>query len=263
MRSSTWDALHEQLVRSTQTLRFQKHFEAMRQRRKSLAPFVDPAALLDYLTDPLRALDQEPDKQKREEARAAALDNKDLIYGDLIREEHARTPQSQPATTLITLGLWPGLDSTRSGLLKYFPHEEPELTARLIAQFQRHVAMANLDRMKRVAATLVMNTRRDVRNAREVELSIGGRNLPLENENGEAGAASVEPVEPPDDKEPKLADKIRQAIGADTELVLLVLVEEISIREACDLLELPFETGKKRYQRALKRLRSALEASRD
>ena len=83
-------------MHSSTNLHFQRSFDAIRRTQAALAPFRDPAALLDGLHrttgDPVR---------------------KNLILSTLVEAAQGDGPASDCALTLLLLALWPGLDAIR------------------------------------------------------------------------------------------------------------------------------------------------------
>lgn len=240
---STWEVLYERFVRSTMTLRFQRNYQTIRQRRETLGPFADPAALLDFLGD-----------------RQASVDAKDLVYGDLVREVQTGGGQSSTAMTLLWIGLWPGLDTARQYLVRFFwRHLDEELICRITQVFQDQVYRANLNAIRKVAATLVMNTKRDVREARLREVFEQRRIAPLDDEV----ANELEAPEERPDQSSALEDELAPIAGQDWQLVVLVHCEGLTVKEAAAAVRLPEEVAKGRLRRAIARLRRALEKKLD
>lgn len=92
MRAS-WEALHVGLNRCVRSLRSDQAFQQVKERHPVFARFDEPQHLIAHLT-----------------SKAGDLDVKDRLLGVLVtlaqqREHH------ELASTLLWLGLWPGLDA--------------------------------------------------------------------------------------------------------------------------------------------------------
>ena len=232
---SLWENLYRRLARSTNTLQCHQEYERIRQRRVSLALYPDPASLIDFFHDPDRN-----------------LDDKDIIYGDLIREVQEPQGATEAAARLLWIGLWPGLDATWHACTRLFEGEDQELVGAITYHFTRHIQRANLKAINRVAATLIMNTRRDVRGQRLRELDGESltTNLPEDDRLPAHGSFQAE-----DGSE--IRDWVRSVIGTDTALVLLVLLEGYNLKEAAMKLGITHIAARHKFSRAQARLREA------
>jgi hypothetical protein len=143
-----WEALHTSLVRSVRTQQFTLAFQQAKQQHSALATFDEPRKLVEYLTSKL-----------------GDLDKKDSILRVLVtlvqRREH-----HELASTLVWLGLWPGLDVLYRRRIRRFRDEPDELVAEIASAFTERVERIDLKVVQRVAATLVRSTERDVMDRR-------------------------------------------------------------------------------------------------
>ncbi|HIC65702.1 MAG TPA: sigma-70 family RNA polymerase sigma factor, partial [Paracoccus sp.] len=94
--SFAWHEIRDHLMHSSTNLHFQRSFDAVRRAQAALAPFRDPAALLD-------GLHRTPGDQGQ----------KNVILSALVRAAQGDGPASDCALTLLLLALWPGLDAIR------------------------------------------------------------------------------------------------------------------------------------------------------
>ena len=94
--SFAWHEIRDHLMQSSSNLHFQRSFDAVRRAQAALAPFRDPAALLDGLR-------RTPGDQGQ----------KNLILAALVGAAQGDGPASDCALTLLLLALWPGLDAIR------------------------------------------------------------------------------------------------------------------------------------------------------
>jgi DNA-directed RNA polymerase specialized sigma24 family protein len=263
MRAS-WEALHAGLDRSVRTLQADQAFQQAKQLHPALAGFDEPKKLVAHLT-----------------SKAGDLDEKDRILGTLVtlvqRREH-----HEVASALLWLGLWPGLDAVYRRRLRHFRDQPDELVAELAEAFTALVERLDLTAVHRVAATLVRSTERDVMDHRkrrwaEVNHGLEGEaNEPLRDlEGGIFSAswfdkASLQRWAASDHDLPSLSfDEdvavlrawLEPIVGADAELLLAVLVLDETQREAGERLGLTHDAARKRFQRALGRLREHLATS--
>jgi RNA polymerase sigma-70 factor (ECF subfamily) len=241
-----WHALHADLVRSTQTLSFQTRFDMIRRSDPALAGFADPAALLDRLHAPGR----EPEPRNE-------------ILRALARAAQRVDPEA--AGALLLLALWPGLDAVHGRLSRHFRGRADELASELTSRMAIQIASLDLGSVRRIAATLLRNVERDV--GRRL-----GRAWDEARTRADLDAAPAHPARFPsvfalpevadaDLAEPLLAERLRQEIGDDALLVMAVAVGGERQVEAAGRLGLDPEAGRKRWQRAIRRLREALEAA--
>jgi len=256
-----WEALHAGLVRSVRVPQADHAFQQAKQQHPVLARFDNLEAILDYL---------------------ANGGNKDRLLGTLAtlvqqREHH------ELASALLWLGLWPGLDAVYRRRLRYFTGEPEELVAELASAFTEQVESLNLDTVRRVAATLVRSTERDVTERRKrwcVERGLEGEpHTPLLNLQGEiigaswfdkaslrrwfevdsalgltAGLSFEEDVA-------VLLAWLEPVVSEDAELVLTVIVLEQTQREVSTRLGISHRAACKRFQRAVARVRNHLKKS--
>jgi DNA-directed RNA polymerase specialized sigma24 family protein len=263
MRAS-WEALHAGLDRSVRTLQADQAFQQAKQLHPALAAFDEPKKLVAHLT-----------------SKAGDLDEKDRILGTLVtlvqRREH-----HEVASALLWLGLWPGLDAVYRRRLRHFRDQPDELVAELAEAFTALVERLDLTAVHRVAATLVRSTERDVMDHRkrrwaEVNHGLEGEpNEPLRDLEGDIFSASwfdkvsLQRWAASDHDLPSLSfDEdvaalrawLEPIVGADAELLLAVLVLDETQREAGERLGLTHDAARKRFQRALGRLREHLATS--
>jgi len=246
-----WEALHASLERSLETLEAREEFEAAGRRRAELRPFAGPGALVDHLTDP-----------------GGDLDAKDRVLARLVEIVQERGGDASVATTLLWLGLCPALDVIYWRSIRHHVDDPGELVSELWDCFWLTVSRADLERINRVAATLVRNTERMLRGtrlrAREIEAQRDA--MPDDNrlEDGEPGGRrdgsdrGIAPGLPPEVEAERLRGVIAEVVGDDAERVIGAAIYGESQRELADRLGLTHEVARKRYQRALARLRAHL-----
>jgi RNA polymerase sigma-70 factor (ECF subfamily) len=237
----------------------------MRRQQRALWRFADAGTLLAYLHD----------------ARGDR-DEKDGIYAILIEAARARGPDVDVALALVWLGLWPGLDAIYRRRLRDYK-KPAELVSEIGARFTGLLRDADLGRIHRVAATLVLNVERDVFAALKRKWADEARraDLPREDEDdggddeetGDRRAARTSPhlrtrgvsalgqpprLDPDEDVE-ALRDLLIGIVGRDADIVLGATLYALSQREVAERLGLSHEVTRKRYQRAIDRIRRHLE----
>lgn len=257
---ATWEALHQSLVRSIRTLEGRKQFNLIRQQREELEPFRDPGALLEHL-----------------HGAGGDLDAKDRIYAALVGSAQAPGETAELATALLWLGLWPALDAIYRRQLRHFTKEPEALVSEIGARFTRVIHRADLGRVRRVAATLTRNVERDVRDGlkRAWADDAARADLPGDGEFDADGSTGdrrrarrsphlrtrgvselgLPPHLDPEDDVRALRDLLVELVGDDAELVIGAAIYGESQREVGERLGLTHEAARKRYQRAIARIR--------
>jgi RNA polymerase sigma-70 factor (ECF subfamily) len=216
-----------------------------------LAPFDSATALLAQLARP-----------------DGDLDHKDDLYAALVRVVQARAPCSRLAHALLWCGLWPGLDRVYRRQLGDFGADTDELTEAISVAFTMLVGRMDLTRVHRVAATLVWSTNRDVTEERRRTLTELARcaGQPRRRVAATSAAAPGTDVAGPDGLSfagelAAMRARLASEIGADADLVLAVVVLGMDQHEAAKRLGVTHDAARKRFQRALRRIRAQLAPS--
>ena len=233
---SSWETLRERLRRSVSTLRSQQEFDGARRRRANLERFPDPASLLDFLGE-----------------RHEDLDAVDDIYAALIREVQDDAGAQQTAMALLWLGLWPGLDAAYHHLQRLFDRDEHGLVDAIIGVFTCQIDKANLSGISRLAATLVMNTRRDVRGRRLRDLKDEVRRPDIPADDALGGPDEGDELERQD-----LRARMLAAAGPYRPLLEAIIFRDLDVKAAAVELGIPYRVALEQYARLLERLRTAL-----
>lgn len=235
--ASSWDGMRNQLIRSSTKLEFHQSFGEIRRLYKEFAHYNDPAALLDCL--------------RRSDA---AADNKNELLAKLVRISQSNTDHSDTALTLMILALWPGLDAVRRRSLWRRLGSADEITSDILARVTQGVRSVDLGRVTQIAATILKNIERDMIRARKREdlrqKEVSGTDpdeLVDECANSEAVASSA-----------MLLSDIVRLIGADATLVIQVALDGLTQTDVAAELGISESAARKRYQRAIRRLRDAL-----
>jgi hypothetical protein len=148
--SFAWHEIRDHLMQSSSNLHFQRSFEAVRRTQAALAPFRDPAALLD-------GLHRTPGDPAR----------KNVILSALVGAAQGDGPASDCALTLLLLALWPGLDAIRRRSLWRRIGTADEVASDVLARTIEAVRSLDLGRVNWIAATVLRNVERDMIRARQ------------------------------------------------------------------------------------------------
>lgn len=226
---------------------FREQFAALGRAQPDLAGFTDPAAVLNVLHN-----------------WHGDADAKDRILAALVREAQGTRSGRHVAVTLLWLALWPGLEAMYWRLLRHFRCARAELVSDIAGHFTMVVHRAELTRIRRVAATLIANLERDVRKGLRRRWAEAGRyeDLPTDDlpHHDHVGTWRGLPLRPDTETTPMLVrDVLARTVGSDADIVVAVVVVGETQREVADRLGLGHEAVRKRYQRALRHLRDALE----
>lgn len=235
--SLAWHEIRDHLMHSTSTLSFQRNFDAIRRARELLASFRDPTALLDGL-----------------HCGPANPGDKKLILLALVEAAKGDGSASDCALTMLLLALWPGLDAIRRRSLWRRLGAADEIASDVLARTIEVVRRLDLGRVNWIAATILRNVERDMIRARQRDAA------------RERLASDIEPDDVPADQAGRqpaaevghLQDDLRKLIGADAMLVIRVAIEGFSQAEVAVELGLTEAATRKRYQRAMAKLKGAL-----
>lgn len=256
-----WEGLHAALVGSITTLEMNRQFEQARKAIPELRPFAMVTSLLEFL-----------------ERESSNLEEKNTIYSALVRAVQARTPWAPLATSVLWCGMWFGLDAVYQRQRRYFANDPEELISLISVVFTTLVGDLDLQCVRRVAATLIRSTERDVVRARQRQRATEPGAQALRDPPPLAGALTgpTEWVETPDDvpdpseishsalgipvglsREAQAAAVHRwlfEAVGEDATLFLAVVVLGQDPRQIAQQAGLSHVALRKRIQRIRTRL---------
>jgi len=244
-----WQSLNTSLMRSTETLSFQIQYEAVRRSEDVIQPFSDPCALLGHL-----------------HADGGDPDEKNKILAVLVVAAQGAGPVRDAAATLLWLALWPGLDALYRRLLRHFAASPEELVSEISDRLTTGIHRLDLHRVNRIAATLLRNIERDIRHVLRARWSEAASR----NETPEDGEAPHRVGHPEsmlglpscinaDVAGSMIAALLEDWIGEDAGLVLSVVIHGETQREAARRFDIGHDAARKRYQRAIRRLRLRME----
>ena len=247
-----WQSLHANLLQSLEFHSARKQFGTVRQMRPALGRFSDQFTLLDFL----HSRDGDPGE-------------KNAILEALVNEAQGGGAGAQHAVTLLWLGLWPGLDGLYRRLWRHFRQAPDELVSAISEQFTMAVHRADLSRIRRLAATLLLNVERDIRCG--LRRAWAERNLQVDLPepddldalmHGRACRSShlgLPPGASTDDETGLIRNYLARLVGVDADLVVAVVILGEGQCEAANRLGISHDAARKRYQRALQRIRTEIE----
>ena len=236
--SLAWHEIRDHLMQSSSTLRFQRSFDAIRRAQADIAPFSDPAAVLDRLHR--RTGDPAP---------------KNLILAALVVSAQGDGPASDCALTLLLLALWPGLDAVRRRSIWRKIGSPDDVASDVLARTTDAVRGLDLGQVNWIAATVLRNVARDMIRTRQREAARERLASVIEPDDVPADQVGRQPAT----EDGHLQNDLGKLLGADALLVIRVAIEGYSRIEAGAELGLTEAAARKRYQRAIRRLREALQ----
>jgi RNA polymerase sigma-70 factor (ECF subfamily) len=236
--SFTWHDFRGNLMHSSSTLNFQRGFAAVRASHRALTRFADPAALLDHL--------------HRGEA---PPDQKNTILAGLIRSAKSNDRAGDCALTLVLLALWPGLDGVFRRSRARRLGQVDELASEILGRATAAIRDLDLTKVNWIAATILKNVERDALRAYRREAGRQGLQDELDVDLHGGIADFVDPDLSPE----RLLAELTSLIGVDADLVVRVVIDGFTQAEAGKALGLSEPAARKRFQRALKRLRDHAE----
>lgn len=236
--TSTWHEIRDHLARSSSTLDFHRNFQTICRFDAAIAAYGDPAALLDAL-----------------HYGTATPSIKNKLLRSLVVAAQGKTAAADTALTVILLALWPALDSVRHRALARRMGSVDDITSEVLGRATCAIRDLDLERVSWIAGTIQRNTQRDMTRARQRETRLHHEIFREYRHLCETSASDAPAIASPALIQKDLID----LIGADAALVILVAIEGLTQAEAAAELGISMEAARKRYQRAIKRLRHAFE----
>ena len=243
-----WKQIHADFERTLNLHASKTQFEALRLRHSVLGRFIDTTAVLDYL-----------------HSRNGDPDDKNLILATLVAAAQQHQFDRDIASTMVWLALWPGLDAIYRRLWRHFRTDPSELAAEIAGRFAMGLQRADLNRINRVAATLITNVERDIRDGLRRRWAEAATHEELPDPDEFGSHASTSPCfglpagTDPDVVASFVHRVLTDLIGSDADIVVAVVLMGEGQRDVAVRLGLSHDAVRKRYQRALARLRDVLE----
>lgn len=175
-------------------------------------------------------------------------------------EAQASGPTADLAATILILALWPGLDAVRFRLWRDWPQERDDLADEILAHIAIGIRRLDLVSVQKVAATLIMNTERDLRRAFLERNSQHRMELPMFD--------SLQAIEAPTSDDDIMdvgacRKRLRPVLGTDTDLFLRIIHLGETQAEAATALGISHDAARKRHQRVMKKLAALQNNSAD
>jgi len=235
--SFAWHEIRDHLMRTSFTLSFQRSFDAIRRSQKPIAAFGEPPAILDTL-----------------HRQSGDSEQKNLILAALVRAAQGAGSAADCALSLMLLALWPGLDAIQRRSVWHRLGTPDEIASDILARTVEAIRGLDLQRVNRIAATVLRNVERDMIRGRRREAD---RQSVVSDTDPDDVAGDYD-VQDPALSHSRLQDDMRRLIGADATLVIRVAIEGFSQAEVAIELGLSEAAARKRYQRATRKMRDAL-----
>jgi DNA-directed RNA polymerase specialized sigma24 family protein len=236
-----WAALQESLTRFINTLEAHRQFVSVKDGASELEPFAAAESVVRFLTD-----------------RTSCMSGKDRVLRALVRLVQSRQ-ERRLAAALLWLGLSPGLEAAHRAALRGSREDPREVLSSVFTTFTELVERISLGIVQSLAATLVMNTRRDV--LRELRR----RRLEQQRSTSSVDLESIPPQEAaglgPAHGSPDVSELhawLASAVGRDADLLIAVVVLEVGYENLPQALGLSSATARQRLHRALEKIRRAL-----
>lgn len=241
-----WQSLHAKFAKSIETMATQTKFNALRQDWPELRCFPDHYALLDRLHDV-----------------STGPEAKDVLLAALVTASQGTGRGRDLAVTLMWLALWPGLDAMYRRLWRYFSSVPDDLVSEISERFTTALHRLDLNRVNRIAATLLRNIEREIRTGLRARWAETARRSDMPDEehvfsDGEPASLFGLPTSSDTDTVVSMiAGLLTRLVGEDAGLVLAVVVLGDGQREIAGRLGLSHDAVRKRFQRAIHRLRKS------
>ena len=234
-----WCALRAHFLRQSDRRAFQMCFRSICGNHPHLHRFHEPGQLWQALHG------------------SGDATEKNRILRDLVPLAQTDDAAGEVATVVLILALWPGLDAIYRRLWRFFRTERDVLASELLGHLTSEFARLDLDRVTWIAATLLRNVERDIRRQRQNLQARERMTEPLPEDGDECEFACASMA-----LDGSASDDVDAMLAClppdDARLVLMVVVIGASQREAAVELGIDHEAARKRYQRAIGRLKKSL-----
>lgn len=232
--SFSWSGIRDDLARSSSTLQSHRDYRAIRSIEPALQPHADIAALLGALHH--GQLDH---------------DCRNTLLLALVRASQGGDRPADMALGVVLLALWPGLDAIRNRCLRRRIGGPDDIASDLLARATETIRKLDLTRVNQIAATVLRNAERDVLRAVIRDDARRQRSSETDPDGMAAPPSWAEQTR----MRRELQHDLTAVIGPDTDLILGVALDGASQIEMAEALDLTASAARKRYQRAIARLR--------
>jgi RNA polymerase sigma factor (sigma-70 family) len=241
MRSS-WSAFHSSFTSVLNRTSAEAAFTAMRQAYPELARFPSIAAVMEH-----------------QHSATTDAEVRFSVIRVLVVAAQSEQAFRSTAQIMVILALWPGLDAVNWRLWRGFPDARSDLAADIIARLAEAIATLDLKRVSSVTATLLRNLERDIRRdlsrARQPVEAV----QPISDPSIEAQATMLSWQGNPEAG--LLDDRLVDLGPRDAQLLKRVYILGETQEEAGRALGLGAAAARKRFQRAMRRIRSDEKSS--
>ena len=158
------------------------------------------------------------------------------------------------------LALWPGLDAVRYRFWRDWPQERDDLADDILARIAIGIRYLDVASVQKVAATLIMNTERDIRRAFLKRKSQRRVELPMLDGTYETAAPGRDHDA---DDVGTWRDRLLPILGRETDFLLRIIILGETQTQAGAADGLTPDAARKRHQRAVKKLAALQNNSAD
>jgi hypothetical protein len=236
-----WQALYLRFLSHIHRKSSERHYAAIRARQPVLAP----SLCVDELIF-------------RQQGSGGDPAERNAVLRALVIEAQADMASSELAANILILALWPGLDAVHGRLCRDFQPERDDVSGEIIGHLGLGIRRLDLTRVTRIAATLIMNTERDIRRAFIRDRNRRKAQICCDDVAGNLFVA----LDTHDDGKLSAAqwrERLEPLLGRDTSFFLRIMLLGETQAEAGRALGLSPDAARKRHQRALARLPSPEE----
>lgn len=237
MRAS-WFALHSSLQRHLNLSSSERAFQVMRLRHPELAALASIASLMEH-----------------QHSSGSIPAQRFAVIRALVLAAQSDHEYRSTAHLLVIAALWPGLDAVLCRLDRGFPNRRDDLSSELFVRFGEAILALDLARVTAVTSTLLRSVERDIRRDLIAERAMDDISHPIDDPAVEALASSA--VAPDRCLDLVIADHMQSLSRDDACLLRKVVLLGETQAEAGRELGLTEAAARKRYQRAMRRLRLA------
>jgi DNA-directed RNA polymerase specialized sigma24 family protein len=172
----------------------------------------------------------------------------------LVSAAQTDQPFRSTAHIMVVLALWPGLDAVLWRLARGFPDARDDLPTEILARVGEAILVLDLGRVTAVVATLLRNVERNIRRDLIAKRLIGEALRPIDDPAVEAlvSKAAVAIAFTRDG----IADHLAELGSEDANLLSRIFILGETQEQAGQSLGLTPSAARKRYQRALAKIRS-------
>jgi RNA polymerase sigma-70 factor (ECF subfamily) len=236
MRGS-WSALHASFTRVLNRTSAETEFKVMRLAHPDLAAFATILSLMEHQ----RGNAGDPTARFR-------------VIRTLVAAAQSDESYRSTAQVMVIIALWPGLDAVYWRLARGFPGARDDLATEILSRLGEAILTLDLEKVTAVAATLLKNLERDIRRDLIDARVDAEASRPIDDPAISAALVEATAVDVGD--APVVADRLSGLRPDDAHLLRRVFILGETQEEAGQSLGLSQAAARKRYQRALEKLRT-------